>query len=171
MKKITILTAGVLGLSLILPISTFSADVINAQSLKKEITVAQIKPEESVNQDTVPQITGKEVLASSLTASQIYLIDGVAYDLKGNTVVEFYGQSRQRGKFTWAVKLLRAGYHRLPAGVKGYIAAHIGLDKLLSLIEHYTGSLENAIYNTCRSAGMPNWMAGFVAKTIMLVIF
>lgn len=55
--------------------------------------------------------------------------------------------------------------------MKQIIAKYTKLSVLLNLIEHYTGTLENAIYNACRQVGMPKNIANFVTKTIMLFIF
>lgn len=80
-------------------------------------------------------------------------------------------QYQERGKFTWAVKLIRKAWNKLPKNVRNFINRYTNLSGFLNFIEHYTGKLEDGIYNACKKVGMPNWMANIVTKTIMLVVF
>ncbi|RHW49227.1 hypothetical protein DS831_09045, partial [Bombilactobacillus bombi] len=76
----------------------------------------------------------------------------------------------QRGKFTWAVKIIRKSYGRIPRYIRAYIDQRIGIGTLLSFIENATGALQNAIYNACRKAGMnPTW-ANVTTSAIMALI-
>lgn len=97
--------------------------------------------------------------------SDIYIKNGIlsSYDVEDPILT--------RGKFTTAVKAIRKAYNKLPKKVKQIIAKYTKLSVLLNLIEHYTGTLENAIYNACRQVGMPKNIANFVTKTIMLFVF
>lgn len=97
--------------------------------------------------------------------SNINVIDGIAY-IDGHEII-----SMERGKLTWAVKAIRKVYNKLPTKVKSVIATYTGSNGFLNLVEHYTGSLENAIYNACKKVGMSNTNANLVTKTIMLFIW
>ena len=88
-----------------------------------------------------------------------------------NGMVENNGQSAERGKFTWAVKLIRKAYNLLPASVKAYIVAHSSLDTLLSFIENATGTIQDAVYNACRKVGMNATVANLVTAAIMTLVF
>ena len=87
-----------------------------------------------------------------------------------NGLVESNGQSGERGKFTWAVKLIRKAYNLLPASVKAYIVAHSSLDTLLSFIENATGTIQDAVYNACRKVGMNATVANLVTAAIMTLV-
>lgn len=101
---------------------------------------------------------------NNFVSSGINVLNG---ELFGNIDTEGI---QTRGKFSKAVKLIKKAYKKLPTKVKTYIAKYTKLNVLLNLIEHYTGSLEGAIYNACRKVGMPKNIANFVTKTIMLFI-
>ena len=114
------------------------------------------------------ELTEEEIESfNNYEESNIVLNNGDAF-LDGK---QLNTQSMQRDKFTWAVKAIRKSYNRLPKKVKQYIAKYTKLNTLLNIIEHYTGKLEDAIYSACKRVGMPNWMANFVTKTIMLFVF
>lgn len=80
-------------------------------------------------------------------------------------------QQVQRGKFTWAVKIIRAGYDKLPLSVKKFIAAYMGLETLLSFIENATGTIQDAVYQACRDVGMSHSVANIVTAAIMTLVF
>jgi hypothetical protein len=152
-------------------ITTVTLFTAVAPSVVGVVSADQIKQETIKQKDVkIPTPTGNEVLASDLKLSQIILIKGVAYDLQGNIVVENYGESRQKGKLSWAVKAIRAAYGKLPANVKGYIAKYAGLEAILGYIDHFTGAVEDAIYQACKYVGMPDWMAWAVSKALTLLI-
>ena len=92
-------------------------------------------------------------------------------NISGNNIGDLNDGVQTRGKFSSAVKLIRKAYRKLPKKVKKLIAQYTKLETLLNLIEHYTGALEDGIYNACRTVGMPKNVANFVAKTIMLFVF
>lgn len=119
----------------------------------------------------LPSPTGKQILFSEVNAKDIILIDGVTYDIHGNLVVEKLGGIQERGKWSAAVKLIKKAYNKLPSSVRNYINKYTGLTAFLNLIEHYTGKLEDAIYNACIKSGMSKTIANTVTKTIMLFVF
>ncbi len=75
------------------------------------------------------------------------------------------------GKFSSAARIIRKAYNKLPRKIKNLIAKYTRINILLNLIEHYTGTLEDAIYSAFRKIGMPKGIANFVTKTIMLFVF
>ena len=74
-----------------------------------------------------------------------------------------------RGKWSVAVKTIRKGYNKLPSNVKRWINQYIGLSSILGTLDHFTGWIEDGIYQACKSAGMPDWMAWTVAKALTLI--
>lgn len=113
--------------------------------------------------------------ATGLSESEIEAIENVdtdkLYIKNGKFFVDGTEQrSLERGKLSAAVKAIRAGYNRLPNNVKTYIAGYIGLERLLSLIDNYTGKVTDAICWALELYGMPHWMADFCAKTITMIL-
>ena len=74
-----------------------------------------------------------------------------------------------RGKWSFSVTAIRKGYSKLPSNVKRWINQYIGLNSILSTLEHFTGWIEDGIYQACKRAGMPDWMAWTVAKALTLI--
>lgn len=106
---------------------------------------------------------------NNFLSSGINVING---EVSGNIDIgSLDNEIQTRGKFSSAVKLIRKAYNKLPSKVKKIIAKYTKLNVLLNLIEHYTGTLEDAIYNACRKVGMPKSVTNFVTKTIMLFVF
>lgn len=121
------------------------------------------------------QLDGSELKANGFTTEEIEAVNN--YELSGVYLEDgkaFIGgveqKEIQRGKFTWAVKAIRKVWNRLPTKVKTTIGSYVGINGFLRLIEHYTGSLENAIYSACKKVGMSSGVANFVTKTMMLFI-
>ena len=107
----------------------------------------------------------------STKSSGIYLIDGVAYDRNGNLI----GQSdpnaiTTQGKFSAAIKLLKAGWDKLPKGVQDAIGGTTGFAALLNFIDHFTGTIEDAIYEGCLTLGMSETVAWWVTKTLTFLV-
>lgn len=75
-----------------------------------------------------------------------------------------------RGKFTWAVKAIRKEWNKLPNKLKATIGGYAGLEGILSVVEHYAGALENAIYEGALRLGLSDITACWVSNTIMLFI-
>ncbi|HEM4136641.1 TPA: hypothetical protein U1W51_000182 [Streptococcus suis] len=136
--------------------------------------------------NSAPTISGVTVFANASITSgsaqkvtkdgvRLYVVDGKIYELPENSKTpsanEIQSLKQSRGKWTAAIKAIRKGYSKLPANVKSYINRYIGLNALLSTVEHFTGWLEDGIYQACRKAGMPNWMARLVAKSVTFLAF
>lgn len=106
--------------------------------------------------------------------NRLYVAHGVIVPVSENqqqpTEDELNSLAQERGKFGLAVKTIRKIYHKLPKQVKNFIRDHIGFDRLLDFVDHWTGALEDGIYHACKSAGMPDWMAWIVTQAIMLLL-
>ncbi|GBG96139.1 hypothetical protein [Lactococcus termiticola] len=151
------LAVGTLLVSLGLPVS----QVAQANSVQNSY---------QLNKPGPAKLTYEEVLASEVDLKDIYLINGIAFDKNGNAVVEHYGESQNRGKYSWLVKAIRNIYHRLPGFVKSTIKKYVGLEGFLNLIDKATGSVEDAIFWACKQVGMPDWLAWTVTKAITLLV-
>lgn len=101
----------------------------------------------------------------SIDSNGIYLIDGVAYDKDGHQLV-----LTERGKLSWATKILRAGWNKLPKKVQNAIGGIVGFEALLNFIDHYTGAIEDAVYDGCKYLGMSDSVAWWVTKTLTLLV-
>ncbi|CAN2923755.1 MULTISPECIES: hypothetical protein [Streptococcus] len=104
---------------------------------------------------------------------RLFLIDGKIFELPVDspdpTPEQIIAMKQQRGKWSAAVKAIRKGYSKVPPKVKGYINKFIGLEAILGTIDHFTGWIEDGIYQACKNAGMPDWMAWTVAKALTLI--
>lgn len=134
-------------------------------------SVAQASQLTSVNssQVEVAKPTYEEVLASNVNVKDIVLINGIAFDKAGNAVVEQYGESQLRGKFSWAVKAIRAVIPRLPGFAKRALIKS-QLSKFFDELDNFNGRLEDGIYQALRKAGLSPWLARLVAQAILLAI-
>ncbi|TKH46448.1 hypothetical protein C1I60_02360 [Paenibacillus terrae] len=107
----------------------------------------------------------------SIKSSGIYLIDGAAYDRNGNSLEKNgSGAISTQGKLSWAVKLLRAAWDKLPTGVQNAIGGTAGFATLLSIIDTYTGAVEDAVLEGCKALGMSDTVAWWVTKTLMAFV-
>lgn len=119
----------------------------------------------------------KKIMSASLAlAISCSLIGGNMALVSANTnnisVVERSEEHlvQPSGKVSAAAKLLLKAYRKLPNHVKKLIAKYTKLNVFLSIVEHYTGALEDAVYHACLKVGMPKMMANIVTKTIMLLV-
>ena len=101
------------------------------------------------------------------------MVDGriLEFDASQSVVSEKEIQSAkmQRGKWSIAVKAIRKAYFKVPPKIRGYINRYVGLNAILGTLDHFTGWIEDGIYQACKRAGMPDWMAWSVAKALTLV--
>lgn len=149
--KLSLVTL-LLGTTMLSSITNVQANTLSVD----EVTQAQ-EPPLKVTQDDI----------------RIFVIDGKIYELPADaptpTKEEIQAMRSERGKWSAAAKAIKAAYHKLPTNIKKQINEYLGIDALLNSIEHYTGWIETGIYETCRNAGMPDWMAWGVAKTLTLL--
>lgn len=141
---LTILTVG----SSIIPVSNVFADV-STQKNKTTFTP-----------------TGEEILATDVDPLSIVLVNGVAYDDKGNMIVENYGQSYQRGKFTWAAKRLVATYNSWPKWIKGIIGYGTA-NTIAKTLERANGKLIDALSFAIEVVGFSPSVARSIASVLV----
>ncbi|MDA2566787.1 hypothetical protein PDQ34_22860 [Bacillus cereus] len=96
----------------------------------------------------------------------IILKNGVAYGANGNIL-----EVKERGKLSWAVKAIRAVWNKIPTKVKVAIGGLAGFQKLLGYIDHFTGSVEDAVYNGLRYIGCSPSVAWWAMKIITAIAF
>jgi hypothetical protein len=111
----------------------------------------------------------------NLEDSGITIADGVLYDKDGNVIDD---ESELATFGVWGaarrfIHLFRNKYYQLPGWVHKILP--LGKFKLvLATLEHFTGWIEDGIYNSCMS--VIGWMYGsnnvcwFIAKTLTLII-
>ena len=116
------------------------------------------------------------VLSCFLTLSTVALPSATAfastYSVSDKATVsqeDIQAAKMDRGKWSFSVTAIRKGYSKLPSNVKRWINQYIGLNAILSTLEHFTGWIEDGIYQACKRAGMPDWMAWTVAKALTLI--
>lgn len=116
-------------------------------------------------------ISSKE--AVSKDGYRIFLVNGKMVKWLANmpapTEEQITALQKERGKWGAAIKAIRKGYSKLPAGVKSSINKYLGLNAILGTLDHWTGWIEDGIYYACRKSGMPDWMARTVAKALTLI--
>lgn len=175
MKKKRLLA---LSLATIMGMSTLGNTISTVHAAESDISIVSEFTEDIFNQNFT--MSEDELRNYGLSDSEIKQFNNFALSginvANGNvsgsiTSEEISSGAQTRGKFSAAVKLIRKTYKKLPKQVKSFIAKYTKLDILLNLIEHYTGTLEDAIYNACCKVGMPKNVANFVTKTIMLFVF
>lgn len=96
----------------------------------------------------------------------ITLKNGVTYDANGNPL-----QVMERGKLSWAVKAIQGIYNKIPTKVKVAIGGTAGFGKLLGYINHFTGSVEDAVYNGLIYIGCSPSVAWWAMKIITALAF
>lgn len=82
----------------------------------------------------------------------------------------------KRGKLSISVKTMRTIWRKLPFKVRKFLVEHTGiagvgaLQTILGAVDNFTGSVENAVYKSCKKAGMNDHYAWWVTKSIMLFL-
>ncbi|AUB54426.1 hypothetical protein GUI51_13435 [Enterococcus mundtii] len=164
MKHIKFITIGLATLSLLSATVPVGTTLVQADEIK---SVASEK-------DHFKGLSDNELQKLGFSAEEIAIyhdnLNNPVY-LENGIILNSKEQHQERGKFTWAVKAIRKGYNKLPTSVKRYIAAHTGLETLLSFIENATGTIQDAVYNACRKVGMSKSVANIVTAAIMTLIF
>ncbi|USB31695.1 hypothetical protein [Paenibacillus sp. YPG26] len=143
----------------------------NTSSFRTEVPSIVEKVSPNINELKELGVTVSEIKKLLLTKSSgVYLIDGVAYDRNGKLIEQSDPNTiTTQGKFTAVIKLLKAGWDKLPSGVQDAIGGTAGFAALLNTIDHFTGSVEDAIYQGCLALGMSETVAWWVTKTLTWV--
>lgn len=174
MKKILISS---LVTTMLLGIIAPSASVFAAESEPTHANIiekTQQMPKENTSFETAVElgISDEQIDAIlNLESPNITLKNGVAYD-KDNKVISDYQQDgiQTRGKLSWAVKALRAAWGKIPTKVKTAIGGLAGFNRLLSVIDTFTGKVEDAVYTGCKTLGMSDNLAWWVTKSLMIFL-
>jgi hypothetical protein len=74
------------------------------------------------------------------------------------------------GKFTWAVAAIKKAWHKLPDKVKGVLGG-ASTTKFFHTLEHYTGAIEDGIYEGFLRVTGNKTLSRMLAKTVMLLVF
>ena len=156
MKKLAIacvLSASLIFSSIVVPSSTALALEPTGNTVEKNITCGNIVTKDGY---------------------RVYVVNGYLIKIPASnaepTQSELRNILQERGKISLVVKTIKTIYHKLPKQVKQFIKSHLGLNELIKFLEHWTGKIEDGIYNACKSAGMPDWMAWIVTEAIMMLI-
>lgn len=72
-----------------------------------------------------------------------------------------------RGKLSWAVKILKVAWTKIPTKVKVAIGGYAAYGKILSVLNTFTGTVEDGLYKGCKSLGMSNDVAWWVTKALL----
>lgn len=165
-KLVVPVLASTLFLTAISPtVQAFEGDTTTSNEITIESKFENIQAP-SINELEKLNLSDAEIQALlSIESTGIYLVDGVAYDKDGNKLVV-----KERGKLSWATKILRAGWDKLPKGTKDAIGGIAGFEALLNFIDHYTGAIEDAVYEGCLMLGMGETAAWWVTKTLTLLV-
>ena len=117
--------------------------------------------------DKATQVS-KRSTATNSEGKHIYVDNGRILEFDKDTVSQedIQAAKMDRGKWSFSVTAIRKGYSKLPSNVKRWINQYIGLNSILSTLEHFTGWIEDGIYQACKRAGMPDWMAWTVANAL-----
>ncbi|MBU3130003.1 hypothetical protein LGL55_18860 [Clostridium tagluense] len=75
-----------------------------------------------------------------------------------------------RGKLSWAVKALRVAWDKIPTKVKTAIGGYVGFEKMMDVIENYTGAIEDGIYKGVLEVTGNSTAAWWISKTLMLFL-
>lgn len=92
--------------------------------------------------------------------SDLYVKDGMIIDENG----------KERGKWSAAVKIIKAGLKKLPKAVQKYLD-DFGLGDFLGFIDTATGALSDVIYDACKYVGMSDTVANIVTTAITTILF
>ncbi|MDI0267247.1 hypothetical protein QIW52_14780 [Clostridioides difficile] len=72
-----------------------------------------------------------------------------------------------RGKLSWAVKILKIAWKKIPKPVKAAIGGYEAFGHILSVLNTFTGTVEDGLYKGCKSLGMSNDVAWWVTKALL----
>lgn len=92
--------------------------------------------------------------------SDLYVKDGKIID----------GNGMERGKWSAAVKVIKAGLKKLPKAVQDFLN-DFGLGDFLGFIDSATGALSDVIYDACKHVGMSDTVANIVTTAITTILF
>lgn len=98
----------------------------------------------------------------------ITLDNGIAYDKEGNLYTD-NSEMAARGKFSSMVKVIRKSYNKFPKSVKAVLSLN-ALDKALSVLDTFTGKIEDGLTIGLELVGFSGGVARVYAKLILAVV-
>jgi len=117
---------------------------------------------EELKQLGLSDIEIKQLFEMKSTGITLYY--GEAYNSNGDLITD--GEHRvKRGKLSWAVKAIKKAWDKLPTKVKVLLGIE-GFAKLLDFIDHFTGAVEDAIYEGLIALGFNKTVAWWIMKII-----
>lgn len=76
-----------------------------------------------------------------------------------------------KGKLSWAVKALKAAWDLIPDSVKVALGGTAGFATLLSVIDNFTGAVEDAVYaGALAVTGNETVATWWITKALMLLL-
>lgn len=75
-----------------------------------------------------------------------------------------------KGKLSWAVKALKAAWDLIPDSVKVALGGTAGFATLLSVIDNFTGAVEDAVYAGALAVTGNETVAWWITKALMLLL-
>lgn len=124
---------------------------------------------ENINNIKVIEINDKEKNIEEVS-NYFNLNDKERFELIKNIEENKLNKIEERGKISWISKSVRKIWRRLPFKVRKIIATYTGIEAFLNAIDHFTGTVENVIYNACRKVGMNEDVSWWVTKVITLFV-
>lgn len=150
---------------------TISAVAAEENSTHNLVINEDLKVENDVYNPYTELPSAEELADLGLTDEQLNGINEVTYSgIMVESAPSKPGEFTTFGKLSASVKVIRAGWKKLPAKVRNYIAGFVGVDTFLSYVETLTGNIENALYKACRHFGMNTSWSTFLSKTIVFVL-
>lgn len=159
-KTIAVVVSLALGSSLV-PINTFASETNNSVNRISNVSTTT----------GVPEISGKTISSTEVdNLSEVYLIDGTAYDKNGNRIVEpRSGGITTQGKLSWAAKAIKEAYNSFPQALKDKIGGQAKFLGAVAVLEHFTGSVEDGLTQGFQNMGFSEGVARGIAKSITFI--
>lgn len=171
MKKFilsTLVTTTLLG-SVLPSVTVIASSTDNIEEVKLHSELEQ--PVTDIYNPNSDSPSMSELKKLDLSENTINEINSITYSgLQVNSTQNTQGEITVQGKFSATVKVIRAGWNKLPKKVRRKIASYVGIGQFLAYLEQLTGTVENALYKTCRHFGMSSGWSTFVSKTIVFFI-
>lgn len=176
MKKI------IIGSLIVTTLFSIAAPAVQAAAAEKEVS-SQISYEKKesliatdniLTEDDLSYLNDlgvtKEMATDILNTpdTEITLVNGIAYDKDGNLYTDDT-EMNSRGKFTSIVKAIRKSYNKFPNWLKAVLSLN-ALDKALSVLDTFTGKVEDGLTIGLELVGFSGGVARVYAKLILALV-
>ncbi|KXY10988.1 hypothetical protein AT267_00895 [Bacillus cereus] len=156
-----------MGATFILPSISASA----AEKAETQVTLGQQQPKAGFQSYTPTRAELQGLGLSDTEITQLLNTPSSGIMLYQGKVIKNGQHGQVQGKLGWAVKALKAAYNKVPASVKKSIGGVAAFEKLLGYIDHYTGAVEDAIYDGLIYIGVNKTAAWWITKTLTALAF